>query len=50
LKCPLGEEGGMATAGAGEFSRMLKSTHLPFDKLMALSKTEGLRCPHPSSL
>ena len=29
---------------------MLKNAHLPFDRLMALSKAEGLRCPHPSSL
>jgi len=42
---------------------LLKNTHLPFDRLMALSgstsltvlskskdKAEGLRCPHPSSL
>jgi hypothetical protein len=28
----------------------LENAHLPFDKLMALSKTEGLRYPHPSSL
>jgi hypothetical protein len=27
-----------------------ENAHLPFDKLMALSKVEGLRYPHPSSL
>jgi hypothetical protein len=37
LKCPLGEEEDMATGGAVDFSRMLKSTHL-------------LRCPHLSPL
>jgi len=30
--------------------RLLKNAHLPFDRLMALSKAEGLRCPPPSSL
>jgi hypothetical protein len=30
--------------------RLSGNGHLPFDKLMALSKTEGLRYPHPSSL
>jgi hypothetical protein len=39
--------------------RLSENAHLPFDKLtvlskveglMALSKTEGLRYPHPSSL
>lgn len=30
--------------------RLLKNAHLPFDRLMALSEVEGLRCPHPSSL
>jgi hypothetical protein len=25
---------------------MLKHAHLPFDTLTALSKVEGLRCPH----
>ncbi len=28
----------------------MKNAHLPFDKLTALSKADGLRCPHPSSL
>jgi hypothetical protein len=28
----------------------MENAHLPFDKLMALSKVEGLRYPHPSSL
>jgi hypothetical protein len=28
----------------------METVHLPFDKLMALSKAEGLRYPHPSSL
>ncbi len=27
-----------------------ENAHLPFDRLTALSGTEGLRCPHPSSL
>jgi hypothetical protein len=27
-----------------------ENAHLPFDKLTALSKVEGLRYPHPSSL
>jgi hypothetical protein len=30
--------------------RLSENAHLPFDKLMALSKTEGLRYPRPSSL
>jgi len=30
--------------------RLSENAHLPFDKLMALSKVEGLRYPHPSSL
>jgi hypothetical protein len=30
--------------------RMSENAHLPFDRLMALSKVEGLRYPHPSSL
>ena len=30
--------------------RLSENAHLPFDKLMALSKIEGLRYPHPSSL
>jgi hypothetical protein len=30
--------------------RLSENAHLPFDKLMALSKAEGLRYPHPSSL
>jgi hypothetical protein len=30
--------------------RLSKNVHLPFDKLTALSKVEGLRCTHPSSL
>jgi hypothetical protein len=28
----------------------MENAHLPFDKLTALSKAEGLRYPHPSSL
>jgi hypothetical protein len=28
---------------------LLKNAHLPFDRLMALSKVEGRRCPHPLS-
>jgi hypothetical protein len=28
----------------------MKNAHLPFDRLMALSNVEGLRCLHPSSL
>jgi hypothetical protein len=30
--------------------RLSENAHLPFDKLMALSKVEGLRYPHPLSL
>jgi hypothetical protein len=30
--------------------RLTENAHLPFDKLTALSKAEGLRYPHPSSL
>jgi hypothetical protein len=30
--------------------RLTENAHLPFDKLMALSKVEGLRYPRPSSL
>ncbi len=30
--------------------RLLEKAHLPFDKLTALSKVEGLRYHHPSSL
>jgi hypothetical protein len=30
--------------------RLSENAHLPFDKLMALSKAEGLRYPHSSSL
>jgi hypothetical protein len=30
--------------------RLSENAHLPFDKLMALSRVEGLRYPHPSSL
>jgi hypothetical protein len=30
--------------------RLSENAHLPLDKLMALSKAEGLRYPHPSSL
>jgi hypothetical protein len=30
--------------------RLLENAHLPFDVLTALSKAEGLRYPHPSSL
>ncbi len=30
--------------------RLSENAHLPFDKLMALSKVEGLRYPYPSSL
>jgi hypothetical protein len=30
--------------------RLSENIHLPFDKLMVLSKVEGLRYPHPSSL
>jgi hypothetical protein len=29
---------------------LLKNTHLPFDRLTALSKIEGRRYPHPSPL
>jgi hypothetical protein len=28
----------------------MKTAHLPFDRLMALSKAEGQRYPHSSSL
>jgi hypothetical protein len=28
--------------------RLLESVHLPFDKLMALSRVEGLRCSRSS--
>jgi len=28
----------------------MENAHLPFDMLTALSKAEGLRYPHPSSL
>jgi hypothetical protein len=27
--------------------RLSENAHLPFDKLMVLSKVEGLRSPHP---
>jgi hypothetical protein len=30
-----------------EMGRLSENAHLPFDKLMALSNTEGLRYPHP---
>ncbi len=30
--------------------RLSKNAHLPFDRLTVLSKAEGLRYPHPSSL
>jgi hypothetical protein len=30
--------------------RLSENAHLPFDKLMALSRVEGLRYPRPSSL
>ena len=30
--------------------RLSENAHLPFDKLTALNKVEGLRCTHPSSL
>jgi hypothetical protein len=30
-------------------SRLLKNVQLSFDRLMALSKVEGRRYPHPSS-
>jgi hypothetical protein len=30
--------------------RLSENAHLPFDKLMVLSRVEGLRYPHPSSL
>jgi hypothetical protein len=30
--------------------RLPQNAHLPFDMLTALSETEGLRYPHPSSL
>jgi hypothetical protein len=30
--------------------KLSENAHLPFDKLMALSKVEGLRYPYPSSL
>ncbi len=30
--------------------RLSENTHLPFGRLTALSKVEGLRYPHPSSL
>jgi hypothetical protein len=30
--------------------RLSENAHLPFDKLVGLSKAEGLRYPHPSSL
>ncbi len=30
--------------------RLSENAHLPFDMLTALSKAEGLRYPHPSSL
>ncbi len=28
--------------------RLSENAYLPFDKLMALSKVEGLRYPHPT--
>jgi hypothetical protein len=31
-------------------SRLIKNIHLPFDRLMALSKVEGRRYPHSKSL
>ncbi len=31
-------------------NRLPENAHLPFDMLTALSKAEGLRYPHPSSL
>ena len=31
-------------------SRLMKNAHLPFDRLMALSKVEGRRYPHSSAL
>ncbi len=34
----------------GDTLRLSENIHLPFDKLMALSRVEGLRYPHPSSL
>ena len=30
--------------------RLSENAHLPFDRLTALSETEGLRYPHPSLL
>ena len=30
--------------------RLSENAHLPFDRLTALSKIEGLRYPHPPSL
>ncbi len=36
--------------GSMLIKRLSENAHLPFDKLMALSKAEGLRYPHPSSL
>jgi hypothetical protein len=27
-------------------NRLLENAHLPFDRLMALSKVEGWPCPH----
>ena len=30
--------------------RLLENAHVPFDRLTVLSKAEGLRYPHPSSL
>ncbi len=37
-------------SGSKYLKRLSGNVHLPFDKLMALSKVEGLRYPHPSSL
>ncbi len=34
----------------GDTLRLLENAHLPFDRLTVLSKIEGLRYPHPSSL
>jgi hypothetical protein len=31
-------------------SRLSENAHLPFGRLTALSRVEGLRYPHPSSL
>ena len=36
--------------GSGCGLRLSENAHLPFDRLTALSKAEGLRYPHPSSL